>query len=363
MRIAFLTHWRGGRQTGPFRKITAQVAEWTAAGHTVGVFAATSSEWADDWTRLPVAHHVLSCRSGLRKAGERQRLAATAQSWNPDVVYERHGLYYPAHSGLGRHVPIVTEINGNDLGEWKLKSRSKALYNRATRSRGLRDAAGYVFVTHQLKDASSFAQFARRRPSLVLGNGIDLESVPWTPPPTNVDRNPRLVFVGHPHTPWHGIDHLVELARLRPNLHVDVVGLDREELFDAPGNVVCHGELMPTEYAQLIAAADIGVGTLGLYRKNMDEACALKVREYLAAGLPVILGCSDTDFLDGRDFLLQVPNRWDGLVTALPEVDAFVARWLGKRVPRSKVRHLDASFKEGRRLEFLARVVNQYARR
>ncbi len=39
----------------------------------------------------------------------------------------------------------------------------------------------------------------------------------------------------------------------------------------------------------------------------------LKVREYLAAGLPVVIGYQDTDFLDGAPFILQVPNEPDGI--------------------------------------------------
>jgi hypothetical protein len=89
----------------------------------------------------------------------------------------------------------------------------------------------------------------------------------------------------------------------------------------------------------------------------MTEASTLKVREYLMAGLPVILAHRDTDFPDGAPFMLELPNRPDAVGSHRDAIAAFVAAWKGRRVPRAEVAHLDLEAKEARRLRFLEQVM------
>lgn len=92
----------------------------------------------------------------------------------------------------------------------------------------------------------------------------------------------------------------------------------------------------------------------------MAEACPLKVRRYLAYGLPVILGYRDTD-LDALDkwWLLRLPNTESNVVTSLPEIGAFVESVRGRRVPRDEVEPLiSAGAKEAARLAFFGEVVS-----
>jgi hypothetical protein len=188
----------------------------------------------------------------------------------------------------------------------------------------------------------------------VIANGIRLDRHPPLPAPSN--ETPRLVFVGHPRSPWHGLDHVVELAQAAPDWRLDVIGPGRDEAPDAPPNITFHGTLTEDAYLPVLAAADVAVGSLGLYRNQMEEASPLKVRESLARGIPTIIGYRDTDFPDPVPFLLQIPNRPDGVMSALGEIRGFVAGMRGARVPREAVMHLDVSVKEARRLELLREV-------
>ena len=55
----------------------------------------------------------------------------------------------------------------------------------------------------------------------------------------------------------------------------------------------------------------ISIGTLGLHRKGLSEACTLKVRESLSRGFPIILGYVDTDLIETGDLLkytMKVPS-------------------------------------------------------
>jgi hypothetical protein len=115
--------------------------------------------------------------------------------------------------------------------------------------------------------------------------------------------------------------------------------------------------MSPSDYAPLLAHADVAIGTLALYRKDMGEASSLKVREYLARGIPTIVGYADTDFPEAPPFILRIPNAPDAVRTSMPDIRAFVERSLGTRVPREAVAHLDVSVKEAARLAFLREVV------
>jgi hypothetical protein len=89
----------------------------------------------------------------------------------------------------------------------------------------------------------------------------------------------------------------------------------------------------------------------------MNEACPLKVREYLAYGLPIIIGYSDTDFLERPDFILTLPNHENNVNESLSEIEKFVLKWKGKRVPRDMITHIDICEKEKQRLSFFQSVI------
>jgi hypothetical protein len=352
MRVAYLVHFRGGRETGIYRKVRDHVTEWSRRGTDVGLFVATDRAGASDWSAIPEAQRVeiLPARP-LLSIVARERLTLAVRRWRPDVVYARHGLAYPGFLLTARSFPTVLEINGDDLAEFRLASFWRRALARATRSLLLRSSAGLVFVSNELARSASFAKF--QKPAVVVANGIDLQAHPPLPPPSN--ETPRLVFVGHPHSPWHGLEHLAELAGAFHSWQIDVVGPARDELSEAPGNIQFHGSLSPDAVAPLLARADVAIGTLGLYRKHMEEASPLKVREYLARGIPTILGYHDTDFPDSATFLLQVPNTPDGVRGSLAAIESFVDAARGTRVPRERVDHLDVTHKEAARLPFLER--------
>ncbi len=191
------------------------------------------------------------------------------------------------------------------------------------------------------------------RPLVVVPNGIDLKSVTPHDAPTN-DR-PRLVFTYSSRGPWPGVDLVLDAARRLDEFDFDIVG-PAPRVEAPPANVRLHGVLMGAEYERVIARADVGIGSLGLHRIGLAEGSTLKVRGYLAAGLPTILGYRDTDFPGGAPFLLQLPAGEDSLRDALDDMRAFVWAQRGQRVPRDAIAHIDASVKEATRLSFMEQV-------
>jgi hypothetical protein len=172
----------------------------------------------------------------------------------------------------------------------------------------------------------------------------------------------RLLFLGAGGMPWHGVDKLRLLAEAKPDWTIDIIGLQRSEISsNVPPNMNFHGTLLKSEYQPLLDSAAVGIGTLALHRKSMDEACALKTREYLAHGLPVVLGYKDTDFSGKEDFICQIENTEDNIRNNIGKIVAFVDKWRNKRVPSQCVEHLKAEMKEIQRLKFFEHIASHNA--
>jgi hypothetical protein len=87
----------------------------------------------------------------------------------------------------------------------------------------------------------------------------------------------------------------------------------------------------------------------------MNENPTLKMREYLAYGIPVFYCHKDTDFdADAFDFLLEIPNTEDNLRDNVDCIRDFVFSMQGKRVDRERIAPvIDQHNKEKIRLDFM----------
>jgi hypothetical protein len=322
MRIAYLAYWNLDADDGVAKKIAAQLTEWRAAGHEAEAFAVAPT-------------------TPLERARLTRRVVDEALAFQPDVAYLRYDLWFPPLGRLLRRVPTAVEVNSDDRAEKRRRGLAVALFNQWNRRRIYPRAAGLVCVTNEL--ARRLAVYGK--PATVVANGVDVTRVPALPAPAN--ERPRVIFVGSPRLAWHGVDRLLELARALPDFDFDLVGPDPE--LDL-ANVNPHGVLGEADYFPLLAQADVAVGSLAMERAGLTEGSPLKVREYLLAGIPTIVGYDDTDFL-GRDpwFLLKSTDP--------AEVRAFVEAARGRRVARDEVAHLTSQAKEVERLRFLESLV------
>lgn len=356
MRIAYIAHLRTSRETGVLKKILGQMSTWAAQGHEAKLFVLTPEPvWAG---MSGVQTETVLAGSLARRFLDASMLANRVAAWTPSMVYFRDMEWYPAWNRMMKKTPTVIEVNSNDAAERAQLARSglsvlKDSYHAITRNLLFKHARGIVCVTQEL--TNMLARYGL--PTAAIGNGIDLKSYEVKAPPSNPE--PHLVFVGSPGQPWHGIDLLLTLARHRPGWAFDVVGYSSSDMnAGIPQNVRMHGYLGRESYQLIMDQADIGIGSLALYRNDMYEGSSLKVREYLAQGIPIIIGCRDTDFPGEEPFIFVLPGPHAGILESLQQVDAFVQEWMGKRVARSHVVHLDTSEKERKRLSFLEQVLH-----
>jgi hypothetical protein len=88
------------------------------------------------------------------------------------------------------------------------------------------------------------------------------------------------------------------------------------------------------------------------------EASALKSRECLALGLPLVLAYKDTD-LHGlqANFLLRIPNKEDNIQTHAQAIRDFAHCMRGRRVERDLISSIDQAAKERERVQFFEEII------
>ena len=360
MRIASISlHWPRTLDSGVGKKLDRQIKIWAAGGNEARLFMHTS-RYTPQSALVPAEvipyDSAGKARTELNRIAAAKRLVEAVRIYNPDVIYLRLGMYvYPVHR-LADIAPLVGETNTNDLTQHERLGKVYALYNRLTRGTLLRRLDGLVAVSRELAEASAFAAFGK--PTRVIANGIDLENFEPLPAPSN--STPRLAFIGNPGYLWHGVDKLVALAGLIPDIHLDVIGYDSLPDSDVlPKNLHLHGYLSAAEYNKILGTADAAISSLGLHRIGLEEASPLKSRECLAHGLPLVLAYIDTDLYDLKaDFLLKIPNKEDNIQTHAQAIRDFVYRMRGQRVDRKLIASIDQNVKERERLKFFEEIIS-----
>jgi glycosyltransferase involved in cell wall biosynthesis len=352
MRIAYLVHGVDGAGSGVRSKILSQAATWSAlAGDVcIGIFVRCESGAEPDWVGQPHVVKVRSSAAGVPgRLLQRELLSLEVAMWRPDLIYMRQSTVSPSTVGLALMVPTIVELNTLDLAELRMRSWPRYVYAIATRGLVLRAARGIVVVADEIGRHETVRRLGR--PTVTIPNSIDLASSDPMPAPTNSE--PRLAFLGAPRLPWHGLDKIGRLALRFPSWNFDIIGPGPEELTDAPPNVHFHGLLVSDDYVPILAHADVAIGPLALHRKQMQEASPLKVAEYLARGIPVIIGYTDGRFPTGAPFLLRIPNEEGNVEASFDAIEAFVNRWRGRRIDRASISGIDSLEVEQRRLDFM----------
>ena len=247
----------------------------------------------------PIGRGAASTREAEGRSANRGLTEALERIGPVDLVYERYSLWSSAAMAWARRTqtPAVLEVNAPLIDE---QAEHRVLVGR--REAEASAAAAFADATAVVAVSEPVADWVRARTSTpqrvhVVGNGVDTDRIVPRPP---VDRPPTFTigFVGTL-KPWHGLETLVDafavLAFTDPSYRLVVVG-------DGPGAgaladaLEAHGL---TTAATLVGAVD--PLAVPAYLHGMDLAVApypdlphfyfspLKLYEYLAAGLPVVV--------------------------------------------------------------------------
>lgn len=158
------------------------------------------------------------------------------------------------------------------------------------------------------------------KPAINFSNGIDIDNIPIREP--NLHNNEIHILLLASMCYWQAYDKIIEsLASYngKENIILHFVGNDGDgslkkwkvlvEEFELKKNVIFHGALYGNDLDGIVNISDIGVGTLGLYRKDLEGASTLKVREYMSRGLPFIYAGVDPAVSEDCPYVLRIPNN------------------------------------------------------
>ncbi|WP_158675467.1 glycosyltransferase [Pseudomonas sp. o96-267] len=152
----------------------------------------------------------------------------------------------------------------------------------------IKKSAGIIAVTQEILDYERKRAQVGSRKDFLYPNGIFFDH-----PPVIDRRNEtvELLFVAGHFASWHGLDLLLnEVAVSADQFVLHLVGeLSEEDHARAflDERIVIHGRLSIEAIRAVAESCSLGLSSFALHRNGMEEACTLKVREYLVMGLPV----------------------------------------------------------------------------
>lgn len=159
-----------------------------------------------------------------------------------------------------------------------------------------------------------------RIPTLLIGNGIDPDTIPLRTPRSQ-GRTVRVLCAAN-FTRAHGIDRFLEgmqryygsggkreiqleLAGEGPEYHNLISQVEQSACLK--GRVVFHGILDGDQLSGLYDRCDLAISTLGGFRFGLKYSSALKTREYMAAGIPFLTDIPIDILSQKENFVLRVP--------------------------------------------------------
>lgn len=179
----------------------------------------------------------------------------------------------------------------------------------------LSKVAGGICVTHEIAEyeASRYKGYS----TYTMPNGIDRIS-PHSTSLTWNGRSLNLVMILGSFSEWHGVERLVRkienVEKLGLKVEIDIIGLDGISFLPIKNTsffrVNFLGIKSEDEIERLMPNYHLAIGSLGLHRIKLKEACPLKVREYWANGLPVILSYNDTaciNHIEMEKWVIKMP--------------------------------------------------------
>lgn len=177
-------------------------------------------------------------------------------------------------------------------------------------------------------------------PALEITNGIDIDSIKMRTPVKRQESVINLIGVAMV-SPFHGFERLINgiyqykkcKKSYEPDVHFYIIGTGsaKSELEELRTNLHLEDEIIFTgkkeneELDYFYNIADVGIGSLGLYKIGLSNANSLKTREYCAKGLPFVVTDCDYMFTDNSfEYCLVFPN--DDSPIDVPAIIQFVEK-------------------------------------
>jgi glycosyltransferase involved in cell wall biosynthesis len=176
----------------------------------------------------------------------------------------------------------------------------------------LSNVDGIIGVTQEILEYENNRSLRKIKNKFIYPNGIYLNYIDEF---NVIDKRrgnvPVLLFVASRFAPWHGLDLIINsILSNEENFILHLVGDIPVEykFFLKDKRIITHGILSQKKLNYLYEESWVGLGSFGLYRNQMKQACILKVREYLLMGLPVYANYDDIFSKEEIFFMKGNPN-------------------------------------------------------
>lgn len=201
----------------------------------------------------------------------------------------------------------------------------------------------YLFVDRIIQYAREGKWFllGNNAKTRLIGNGIDVSAIRqrkskaiWPSAKLNLIAVASINY-------WHGFDRLInaikifnEKSSVNYKAYLTIVG--KGTYFQSLNSLVSElklenfiifkGFLTGEDLYECYDNVHLGVGSLGLYRKKLDDASELKSREYCSIGLPFLASGNDPDFPESTPFRYKVENtdEIESIIEFLLNADDFL---------------------------------------
>ena len=258
-----------------------------------------------------------------------------------DYIILRYPLADKSGVGFTKKYHVVTEHHSVELPQLESEFNAPCpFYVKLTKyirlhlekkyaHRMLDNCHGIISVTNEIKDYE-LNRVSKRIPAITVPNGIDVERVTFTKYKPFDGNNLDIVFVGSSNNPWHGLDRfLLSLEKYTGSVNIvlHLVGKFHPDEFRDFNldNLKFHGIQVGSNLDTIMANMNVALNSLAFFKKRMNEACSLKIREYTARGMPFILANIDQDLEHvDPDFKFYVLFDNDNSIIDLDQIVSFV---------------------------------------
>jgi len=318
-----------GIDTAVWPLLTAQAAQKTEITLLVG---GSVEEQVRD---IAAANHVeLAVVPTVARHFSFLAVSAMLQVLRPDVVHF-HSVFVPAHAALAlqlrRHrIPYCVSPHGG-LNLWRGQLK-KAAYGAVVEKPYLRRADTIFVLTAREQAVLDGWLGADNRRYVELPNAVPAgqPSPRWQRP-----QQAKLVYLGRFDVYKKGLDRLVEVARLLPDVEVSAYGLasgserrDFQSLLSkgVPANMHFLEPIYGGEKIAALLSASMYV------QLSRDEGFGMSIVEAMQLGVPVAIssGCAIADRLAEEDLGLILPDdpaQAAVVIKAALGDDARVSKW------------------------------------
>lgn len=180
---------------------------------------------------------------------------------------------------------------------------------------------GLIGVTDEISIEESKTNSSLK--TQTISNGINVADVTFTKYIPFNKKKLIMTMIASEYAPWQGLDRLLNSLLIYNNINkiniiINIVGQQIstsdskliQMINDTKENITINllGIKRGKELDEIMARSTLAIGSLAIYRQKLKEACALKVREYLARGIPFVYTAIDPDIPRDCRFALELPN-------------------------------------------------------